>query len=252
MVRKAREKSPTGFYHVCVRGDGGRVIFDCPDDYLSFMDTLSASFQKHGIRLGAWCLMSNHAHLLVDDSNDYLGPAMQSLMTSYARRFNKRTGHKGHVFQDRYWSSPIKSNLYLEQVIKYIHLNPQKAGISRFDTYRWSSYREYMGQEGYIDQDISCGIFGSPSEFKEYMADSRPLDYRPSWRMRISDNDVLPAGEALLRSQFGISRHEVQELPKGRRCEVICTLRDEGFSTNQIQLLTGLGEWVIKKARHTA
>lgn len=249
MGRKAREKSPTGIYHVSFKGDGNRIIFEDDLDRYSMMDSMRYNVEKHEMRLGAWCLMSNHVHFLLDDPQEHMDAAMHALMTSYARRFNRRTGHRGHVFQDRFWSSPIISNAYLIQAIKYIHLNPQRARICSLNDYQWSSHREYLGEGGYIDKAFAEMTFDSIEQYVKYMDDPAPPEYRPTWRIRIDDEDVIPYGNALLQKEFGILRSEVQELPKGRRDAAIRLLRDASFTVEQTQRLTGIGEWTIRKAR---
>ena len=144
MPRKPRSKSPTGYFHVTLRGNGGQLLFDDAEDRIAMLQILDAIIPKHNIELIAWCLMGNHIHLLIDDPDDRKSDAMHAVAVSYAGRYNARTGHIGHVFQERFWDSPIKSEVYLLEAIRYIHLNPQKAGLAAYDEYPWSSHREYL------------------------------------------------------------------------------------------------------------
>lgn len=126
MPRKPRSKSPTGYFHVTLRGNGGQLLFDDAEDRIAMLQILDAILPKHNIELIAWCLMGNHIHLLIDDPDDRKSDAMHAIAVSFAGRYNARTGHIGHVFQERFWDSPIKSEVYLLEAIRYIHLNPQK------------------------------------------------------------------------------------------------------------------------------
>lgn len=135
MPRKPRSKSPTGYFHVTLRGNGGQLLFDDAEDRIALLQILDAILPKHNIELIAWCLMGNHIHLLIDDPDDRKSDAMHAIAVSYAGRYNARTGHIGHVFQERFWDSPIKSEEYLLEAIRYIHLNPQKAGLAAYHEY---------------------------------------------------------------------------------------------------------------------
>ena len=120
MPRKPRSKSPTGYFHVTLRGNGGQLLFDDAEDRIAVLQIIDAILPKHNIELIAWCLMGNHIHLLIDDPDDRKSDAMHAIAVSYAGRYNARTGHIGHVFQERFWDSPIKSEEYLLEAIRYI------------------------------------------------------------------------------------------------------------------------------------
>ena len=112
MPRKPRSKSPTGYFHVTLRGNGGQLLFDDAEDRIAMLQILDAILPKHNIELIAWCLMGNHIHLLINDPDDHKSDAMHAIAVSFAGRYNARTGHIGHVFQERFWDSPIKSEVY--------------------------------------------------------------------------------------------------------------------------------------------
>ena len=112
-MRAARRVSESGYYHVILRGDGKRRIFEDDDDRREFLKLLSEQVVSRGVDIVAWCLMDNHVHLVVQDSSSCLSIAIGSLAMRYAQRFNMRTGHVGHVFQERFKSSPIESDAYL-------------------------------------------------------------------------------------------------------------------------------------------
>ena len=107
MARQPRQRSQSGFYHVMVRGNGRQVIFSNDTDRRAFLHMLRTCLGDNGIELIAWCLMDNHAHLLVSDRDAELTAMMHALETRYARYFNETTGHVGSVFQGRFKSKAI-------------------------------------------------------------------------------------------------------------------------------------------------
>lgn len=109
MANAPRRRSETGVYHVVVRGNGRQVLFYDDADRQAFLAMLARRTSDVGMSIWAWCLMSNHVHMLLEDQRNELSHAMQLLLTGYARYFNDKTGHVGHVFQQRFFSEPIES-----------------------------------------------------------------------------------------------------------------------------------------------
>ena len=129
MPRVARTKSASGIYHVVMRGVGRQLIFEDDDDRRALLEKLGKLSDEGCLTVYAWCLMSNHFHLLIKEGCEPIASAMKRLGVSYAMRFNLKTGRVGHVFQDRFSSEPVESDEYFLTVVRYIHNNPQKAGM---------------------------------------------------------------------------------------------------------------------------
>ena len=129
MPRCARQKSSLGIYHIMIRGINKVDIFNDDMDRKVFMKYLLDFKKKYEIRILAYCLMSNHVHILIKDEHDLMSKAMQSISVKYSQYFNKRYERCGHLFQNRYKSEIVESLNYLVNVIDYIHLNPKKAGM---------------------------------------------------------------------------------------------------------------------------
>lgn len=106
MPRQARRESNSGIYHVTARGAGRRRLFEDDKDRLRFVERLHTLPEKDGVRLLAWCLMDNHAHLLAQASVASLSYGLHRLATSYAHYFNGRHGHVGPVFQAAVSTAP--------------------------------------------------------------------------------------------------------------------------------------------------
>ena len=146
MPRKPRIHLPGGFYHVMLRGNGGQDIFLEPQDGRLFLGILAEAAGRTGMRIHAWCLMPNHAHLLLQVGAEPLSRAMQRVTQRYTGRINKREQRTGHLFQGRYKAVLVDADSYLLELVRYIHLNPVRAGLAKTpDAWRWSSHRAYLG-----------------------------------------------------------------------------------------------------------
>ncbi|MBK8207721.1 MAG: transposase [Planctomycetes bacterium] len=123
--------SPGGLlYHVINRGNGRATVFHNEADFLAFERVLSLACERHDMRLLAWCLMSNHFHLVAWPRRDGALPAfMQWLTTCHVRRYHRHYQGSGHVWQGRYKSFPIEQGGHLLTVLRYIERNPVRAGI---------------------------------------------------------------------------------------------------------------------------
>jgi REP element-mobilizing transposase RayT len=113
------------------RGIERRNIFVEKEDYADFLTRLEISVKKNPCRIFAWALMPNHFHLLIRSGKDGLVPVMKRVMTGYAVGFNIRHRRVGHLFQNRYKSIICEEEPYLLELVRYIHLNPYRAGLVR-------------------------------------------------------------------------------------------------------------------------
>ena len=143
MSHASRKKSESGFYHVVVKGDGGQIIFESNSDRRRFLGLLRTAIEECSVELHAYCLMDNHVHLLLRDTDDKLSICMKMLNESYAQYFSKVTGRVGHVFQGRFWSEPVLSDDHFLAAVRYIHANPETACMCEAKDYPWSSFGSY-------------------------------------------------------------------------------------------------------------
>jgi putative transposase len=147
MPRNARVKSRSGIYHIILRGANRQEIFHDDEDCIKFLDTIEKYKMKSEVGVYAWCLMSNHAHLLIREGNEDISITMKRIGVSFVWYYNWKYRTTGHLFQDRFKSECIETNKYLLTVTRYIHQNPVKAGIvDRPDQWRWSSCLGYYGK----------------------------------------------------------------------------------------------------------
>lgn len=245
MPRCARVKSESGFYHVIAKGSGGQNLFEGAYDYRAFLELLAKACEKGGVHVIAYCLMSNHVHLLLEDAEGRLGEVMKSVLTGYAQRFNKLGDRVGHVFQQRFKSQPIEDEGYLLRAIRYIHNNPAKAGICAARDYPWSSYHEYVGVPVLVDTTLALELCGGIEGFVAFSASEDEEDYRFYERTRLSDAEARQLASGILGE---IALTDLKALERSRRNALLFELKDAGLSISQIQRLTGIGRGVIARA----
>lgn len=242
MPRRCRVRAESGFYHVVARGNGRQVLFETDDDRFAFIKLLDNKHKELGIDILAWCLMSNHIHLLIRDEDFALSELMQSVMTAYTIRFNNKNGHVGHVFQNRFKSKPIESDEYLLSAVLYIHANPENAGICQACDYEWSSCREYLGRSDAICLvDTACilDLVGGVDAFEKL---SRSGEHRSNYqferRKRIPDETAISLAATVLE---GNSLADLKALPSDRKGTYLKRLIGLGLNPHQLERLTGIG-----------
>ena len=143
MPRPLRDQS-AGFRHVTSRGNRRQAVFHDDQDRELFLRLLDCARRMFGWRVSAWCLMTNHFHLVLDVPERTISPGMQLLCGDYAQAFNRRHGFNGHLFQARFRAEVAKSERQVYEAIRYVDLNPERAGI---EPWRWSSYSAHVGLE---------------------------------------------------------------------------------------------------------
>lgn len=129
MPRLARIDFPGLLHHIIARGINRQAIFVDKKDYTDFLERIEISQEKSPNQIFAWALMPNHFHLLVRSGAKGIVPFMRRLMTGYAGAFNSLHERTGHLFQNRYKSIVCDEQSYLLELVRYIHLNPLRAGL---------------------------------------------------------------------------------------------------------------------------
>jgi putative transposase len=148
MARPLRVHIPGVLYHVMSRGNARQKIFLDADDYVRFLARLTVTAARFDVRCRAYCLMVTHFHLLLEPNRFPLSRMMQQLNSSYSQWFNRRHDRIGHVLQGRFKSPMIDGADYFRRVLRYIALNPVRAGlVGQPADWPWSSYRATAGLE---------------------------------------------------------------------------------------------------------
>lgn len=239
MPRTARLLSATGYYHVMLRGINRQNIFEDDKDRQRFLDTLFKSADETDAELVAWCLMNNHVHLLVHSS---LAPntLIKKIGCSYVPYFNKKYDRSGHLFQDRYRSEIVQDERYLLGVIRYIHRNPEKAGISRMAEYPWSSYQDYLSGSSRTASSVILSLLSGIDGFTAFMAEEDGTEYLEN-TCRLSERDAVETAKAILPEGLFM----LQNCDRTTRKTLVRKLVAEGLSPAQVCRITGLGKTVV-------
>jgi len=141
MVRPIRVQYPGALYHVTSRGNRREEIYLSTEDKVLFLTILADTCEKHSWSCQAYCLMSNHYHLLIETPRGNLSKGMQYLNGVYTQKFNRVHGRVGHVFQGRYKAIIVEKDSYLLELSRYIVLNPVRAKmVLQANDWIWSSY----------------------------------------------------------------------------------------------------------------
>ncbi len=247
MSRCARKKSSTGIYHLMLKGINAQQIFHDDEDNQRFLKTLKEYKTVCGYELYAYCLMGNHVHLLLKESNEPLENIIKRIASSYVYWYNLKYQRQGHLFQDRFRSEPVENDAYFMTAIRYIHQNPIKAGLAKtLESYRYSSYHEYLKSETIIDKELLFGMMNS-SDFKQFCAEDTAaecLDVREK-AFRVTDKDAL---QIIVRIAHCQNSSEFQALSAITQKECIVQFKKKGLSIRQISRLLGVPKGIVERA----
>jgi REP element-mobilizing transposase RayT len=167
MAQRPRLEVPGGFFHITSRGNRGQPIFLVLGDYHHFLELLVKTTKAAEWPVFAYCLMTNHYHLLVQTQLPNLSQTMQRLNSTYAHWFNRRHGMEGHLFRNRFYSGLVDSEWHLLAAARYIVLNPVRARLCHApQDWRWSSYAETLagGITGMIARERLLSYFGTAED----------------------------------------------------------------------------------------
>lgn len=253
MARKPRKKSESGIYHILMRGINRQVIFEDEYDYIKFLQTLDKYKEQSGYELYAYCLMSNHVHLLLKVGQEPLEQLMRRICGSYVYWYNARYQRIGYLFQDRFKSEVVEDDSYFLTVLRYIHQNPVKSGIAKnVERYKWSSMCEYIASPKFVETTFALEFFGQEREaaresfyqFCRATNDDRCLELEV--KKQISDEE---ARELILKVCQVESAFQLQNFEKITRDKCLKELKEKyHLSVRQIERLTGINRGVVLKA----
>jgi len=230
MPRKARLDTPGTLHHVMIRGLDRRRIFWDDEDRGDFLSRVVQLVKKSGDRIVAWTLMENHVHFLLFSGPLGLPAFMRRLLTGYAGWFNRRHRRIGHLFQNRYKSIVCEEEVYLLELVRYIHLNPLRVSVVKtlgeLDVYPWSGHCVLVGKKrnDWQERDYVLRQFGkregkAVQAYRKFVEGGIKLGRRPEL-----------VGGGLIRSLGGWSR--------------VMSLRDKGEKMEHDSRILGDGEFV--------
>jgi len=173
MPRKARIDAPGALHHLIIRGIERRQIFRSDFDRENFLNRLSVLIPETKTDCFAWALIPNHVHLVMRTGVIPISIFMNRLLTGYAGWFNKKYQRHGHLFQNRYKSILCQEDRYLKELVRYIHLNPLRAGIVKgldeLEKHPWCGHGTLMGvvKRAWQNTDYVYGLFDEQKEIAQ-------------------------------------------------------------------------------------
>ncbi len=163
MSRLRRLYYRTSVYHIYNRGNNRIKVFKDNEDKIAFLETLSKYQKRFKFVVYGFVLMDNHYHMMVETCQTHsISKVMHALTLSYGRRYQLKYKYVGHLWQSRFKSRIIETEIYGLECLRYIHENPVKAGlVDRCESYLWSSARKYVQEsDSQIEKYIAITRYG--------------------------------------------------------------------------------------------
>lgn len=249
MPRSARKRSESGIYHIVLRGINKQTIFYDDYDKEVFLNRLKIIKNEIPYKIYAFCLMSNHIHLLIKETGESISKIFQKILSSYVYWYNRKYERIGNLFQDRFKSEAINTDRHLLCAARYIHRNPLKAGlVKEIGDYDWSSYNAYINdKESFIDIGFILSILDGKEEFIKFMNQEENTKFLEFENISpISDEKLLLLIERLYKKH---KIYDILKLQKGARDEILSMIRKiPGASIRQISRVIGVPIMTIRRA----
>ncbi len=245
-------RTVTGYYYVCARGTGKRLIFESDEDRWEFLELMRDCCRDAQVTIVAWCLMGNHVHLVLADYEDRMSAAMHRLLLTYARRFNKRVGCSGHLFRDRFERRSLDTDRNLMAAIRYVHANPQETGIALIERYPWSSFAEYLRAfdddttMGFSDPSAVLELFGSAEGFIACSLET-PDGSDPVIHDMVETEWERHAFADKMAKGLGVPLDRLKAAPPAQRDGIVFALHEAGYTVRQIERYTGIGKSTVSR-----
>jgi putative transposase len=217
MARRARLFAPGILYHVIVRGNYRQKTFLNARDYQAYLERLARYRKRFGVTVYAYCLMSNHVHLLVETGSQPLSRFMQGLQQSYTQYFNRKHRKVGHLFQGRYKAILCEKDEYLLGLVRYIHLNPIRAKIvQKLDEYPYSGHRHYAGSgvSDVLEPSRVLDMLGGRAGYRRFVQDGLKEGHRAEY-YQVVDQRFL--GDEGFTKKLKFKSDEEPETPKPKK-----------------------------------
>lgn len=212
MSRKYRFDNPGSLHHVMSHSVEGKDIFSTVYDCSDFISRLAENVDDGNLRIHAWVLMGNHFHLLAEPQRESLSYSMKKILTGFALSYNRRNEQKGYVFRSRFKSILVEREKYFMDLVRYIHLNPMRAGVvstlNELADYKWSGHSAIVGREKYSWQSRALVQFmfqGKEKKWREHYVEylAEPSDIR---------EEIFDAGNYII-SKDGLGKYDGLESP---------------------------------------
>jgi REP element-mobilizing transposase RayT len=244
MGRLPRFDAPGTVFHVMGRGNGGRKIYADSDDLTFFCGWLRKMKSEMGFKVHAYCLMTNHFHLLLETGPESISAIMHKLLTVHARRFNVKSEGSGHLFQGRFKALPCATDHYFAAALRYVHRNPVAAGLVRLpEDWKFSGHRELLGASGQ-------GLIEREATLRQLAPDATLEDYLALFADERKD-DALESAAEMLAAAYGLSPDEVRtsktRLATLARRELLRRAKAQGLSAAEVSRFLGCSESAVSQ-----
>jgi len=251
MPRHQRIDPVDGVHHVMNRGIDHGVVFPDDESRVDFVRRLAELYDLFDITVAAYCLMTNHYHLVLRCPDGGLSDAMQRLSGVFTRHLNDRLGRDGPVFRGRFTSRLITTPEYEVTAVRYVHRNAlDLPGVTLVDEYRWSSHRAYLGHRQpvpWLDTKRVLGWFDSPDDFHRFVGDDWTLDQPRRVDMAITCDAI----DFLLRGDSSAAgRLNAGDVRAARLC--LADMRSVDDPAHLQDLLGCATEAAFRNAKHRA
>ena len=200
MARSPRIDFPSAVHHVFGRGNGKQTVFLDDEDCSFFARRLGELKHELKFRVFAYCLMTNHYHLVIQTAEVALCRIMHRLLTAHARVFNDRWASVGHTFQGRYGSRLIGDDNALRTAIRYVHLNPVEAHlVPHAAAWTWTGHHGVLtGRDGLIERAFVLDLFGGSNEgYQAFLSEKTAKVERPSLDMLAAESPLDGASDLI-------------------------------------------------------
>ena len=245
MSRRARELSNSGFYHVMFRGINHQNLFEEETDFNYMLETLGKVKAEIGFEIQAYCLMTNHVHLLLKEKQmGDISIIMKKILTKYAMYFNHKYKRSGALIGSRYKSKAIEMDAYFIPLIIYIHQNPVRAGIVEHpEDYAYSSYQEYSGTKKIVDTELAQSLIDTEDWVKLHK-NGIEGHFSVSDRVKQTETEIR---QRIMKFTGGSEPSEIGLWDKSKRNAMLASLRQAGLSIREIERATGVSKGVVAK-----
>ena len=250
MPRQSRKFSKSQVYHIIYKGIDGQDIFYEEGDKSLFLNKLLETKQEYQYKIYSYCLMANHIHLVIEIENSILATCMKSLAVKYVLYFNKKYSRSGPLFQNRFNSSCVENQKYFLDVCRYVHQNPEKAGICNLADYKWSSYNEYLGKANIIDKQILLHYFDNKIEnFKRFTLKGKTDNEYDFIEYELRKNfDDLELTEFIIKKLKIHNINDISKMSKKEFEKTVEILKNMPYTNlSQIARIVRINRWVLEK-----
>ena len=249
LARPLRIEYPGAFHHITSRGVARQDIFFDDADRDMFLQLLAQAYQRWGVILHAYCLMTNHYHLEIQTPEGYLSRSLQWVNQNYASYVNRRYQRSGHLFQGRFKSVLVEAEAHLHELTRYIHLNPVRAGmVTAPALYPWSSYPDYLGLRSppnWLDLQATLSHFGGQRheqqqryrEFVEQATVTNPLQAMVFGAVLGGEDFVARAQTRLQSTQDDREIAQLVKMRPGVSFALICEVIKRAYGMSDADMM---------------